>query len=67
MQEGITSWEKAVGKVIKCSPEVAERLSRRLLKKGLVVAVVKEVSSNSPWINRADVVLVVKDADTRKH
>jgi len=54
-----------VGKVIKCSPEVAERLSKRLLKKGLVVGVVKEGEEVSPWANKADVVLVVKDGKGR--
>jgi hypothetical protein len=56
-----------VGKVLKCSPEVAEKLSKRLLKKGLVVGLVKETEPTSSWIDRADVVLVVKDAKARKH
>jgi hypothetical protein len=54
-----------MGKVLRCSPEVAERLSKRLLKKGLVVGLVKESEATSPWINRADVVLIVKDAKAR--
>jgi len=56
-----------MGKVIKCSPEVAERLSKRLLKKGLVVGIVKEGEEVSYWLNRADVVLLIKDAKARKH
>jgi hypothetical protein len=56
-----------MAKVIRCSPEVAERLSRRLLKKGLVVAIVKESEAISPWANKADVVLIIKDAKGRKH
>jgi len=55
-----------MGKVIKCPPEVAERLSKRLLKKGLVVGIVKETEAVSSWANRADVVLVVKDGKARK-
>ncbi len=54
-----------MAKVIKCSTEVAERLSRRLLKKGLIVGLLKETETTSSWINRADVVLIVKDAKTR--
>jgi hypothetical protein len=50
-----------VGKVLKCSPEVAEKLSKRLLRKGLVVGIVKETEAASPWANKADVVLIVKD------
>ena len=50
-----------MGKVIKCSSEVAERLSKRLLKKGLVVGIVKEGKEVSRWVNKADVVLIVKD------
>ena len=56
-----------MGKVIKCSSEVAERLSKRLLKKGLVVGLVKETETLPPWANRADVVLIIKDATARKH
>ena len=56
-----------MAKVLRCSPEVAERLIRRLLKKGLVVGIVKEGEANSPWISRADVVLIVKNANARKH
>jgi hypothetical protein len=56
-----------VAKVLKCSPEVAERLSKRLLKKGLAVGIVKEAEAVSSWVNRADVVLIVKDAKARKH
>ena len=54
-----------MGKVIKCSPEVAERLSKRLLKKGSAVGLVKESEATSPWINRADIVLIVKNAKAR--
>jgi hypothetical protein len=54
-------------KVLRCSPEVAERLSKRFLKKGLVVGVVKETELSSSWLNRADVVLIVKDGKARKH
>jgi hypothetical protein len=50
-----------VGKVLKCSPEVAERLSKRLLRKGLVVGIVKETEAVSSWVNKADVVLIVRD------
>ncbi len=56
-----------MAKVLKCSPEVAERLSKRLLKKGLVVGIVKEAEAVSSWINMADVVLIVKDGKARKH
>jgi len=56
-----------VGKVLRCSPEVAERLSKRLLKKGLVVGLVKEGEEVSHWVNKADVVLMVKDGKARKH
>jgi len=54
-----------MGKVIKCSPEVAERLSKRLLKKGLVVGLIKEGQDVSRWVNKADVVLIVKDGRGR--
>jgi hypothetical protein len=54
-----------MGKVLRCSPEVVERLSKRLLRKGLVVGLVKETEANSPWINRADVVLIVKNGKSR--
>ena len=56
-----------MGKVLRCSPEVAERLSKRLLKKGLVVGIVKEGEKVSHWANKADVVLIVKDAKAGKH
>ena len=56
-----------MGKVINCPPEVAERLSKRLLKKGLVVGIVKEGEAVSRWANKADVVLIVKDAKARNH
>jgi len=56
-----------VAKVIKCSPEVAERLTKRLLKKGLVVGIVKETETLPPWASRADVILIVKDEKERKH
>jgi len=55
-----------MAKVMKCSPEVAERLSKRLLKKGLVVGIVKEGERVSYWTNKADVVLIIKDGKTRK-
>jgi len=52
-------------KVLRCSPEIAERLSKRLLRKGLVVGFLKEGDAVSPWINRADVVFIVKDGKAR--
>lgn len=54
-------------KVLRCSPEVAERLSKRLLKKGLVVGFLKEGEEVSPWINKADVVLIVKSGKAKQH
>jgi hypothetical protein len=56
-----------MGKVLRCSPEVAERLSKRLLKKGLVVGIVKEGEKVSHWVDMADVVLLIKDGKARKH
>jgi hypothetical protein len=56
-----------MAKVLKCSPEIAERLSKRLLRKGLVVGFLKEGEVVSPWVNKADVVLIVKDGKDGKH
>jgi hypothetical protein len=55
-----------MSKILECSPHVAERLRRRLIKKGLVVGVIKQGEKFSSWVSKAHVILVIKDEEGSK-
>jgi hypothetical protein len=52
-----------MSKILECTPDVAERLRKRLIKRGLVVGMVKQGEKLSSWASKSHVILVIKNEE----